>query len=82
MATQLLSIGYPQAIAQNTAYAMPKRRVLLFSDTPAATIIQSTDAAFTASAPLALAANGQAEVAGDFIKCTSGAINVTLKAMS
>lgn len=80
MATQLLSLGYPQLMTQNIIYALPARRCILFTDTAAPTIQQSTDVAFTANAVLTLA-SGQAEVAGGFIRCTTSNITVNLKAV-
>lgn len=82
MPTEVLSIGYPIPIVQNTIYALPARRVLLFSDAAAPTFFQSNTVAFTVSVAVALA-NGQAELAGGFIRCTSAAPgNITLKALS
>lgn len=82
MPTQLLSIGYPIPIIQNAIYALPARRVLMFSDAAAPTFFQSTDVAFTVSVAVALT-NGQAELAGGFLRCTSAAPgNIELKAMS
>lgn len=82
MPTPLLSIGYPIPIVQNTIYALPARRVLLFSDAAGPTFFQSTDVAFTVSVAVVLT-NGQAELAGGFLRCTSAAPgNITLKAMS
>lgn len=78
MATTLLSIGYPQVMVQNQIYALPAARCLLFTDTAAATIEQENDTTFASGVALTLA-SGQAEVAGGFIRCTSGNINVVLK---
>lgn len=57
-------------ILQNVIYALPPRRVLLFSDAATPTFFQSTTEAFTASIAVVLT-NGQAELAGGFIRCTS-----------
>lgn len=82
MPTEVLSIGYPIPIVQNTIYALPSRRVLLMTDAAGPTFFQSNTVAFTASIAVALT-NGQAELAGGFIRCTSAAPgNVTLKALS
>ena len=79
--TTLLSIGYAQPIVQNQIYALPGRRVLLFSQDAAPTFFQSSDVAFTTSVAVTLA-NGQAELAGGFLKCTSGAPGpITLKTL-
>jgi len=72
MPTQLLSIGYPQAITQNTIYALPSKRVLLFTQDAAPTFFQSTDVSFAVSVAVTLV-NGQAELAGGFLRCTSAA---------
>lgn len=82
MAQEVLSIGYPIAIVQNTIYALPSRRVLMFSDATGPTFFQSNTVAFTASVAVTLA-NGQAELAGGFLRCTSATPgNITLKAMA
>lgn len=78
MPTELLSIGPPTAMVQNQIYALPASRVLLFTDAAAPTIQQSNTVAFTANVAVALT-NGQMELAGGFIRCTSGNITVTLK---
>ena len=76
--TTLLSVGYVQPMVQNQVYALPARHCKLFTDTAAATLVQSDTLAFTVSVTLTLT-DGQADVAGGFIKCTSGAINISLK---
>jgi len=81
MPQQLLSIGYPIAIVQNTIYALPARRVLMFCDGVAPTFQQSSDVAFTANVAVTLTA-GQAELAGGFLRCTSATPgNIILKAV-
>ena len=83
MATELLSIGYVIPLTQNVVFALPSRRVLMFSDasvTP--TFQQSSLQAFTTSTTITLA-NGQAELAGGFIRVTTTTPgNIILKAMS
>lgn len=80
MPTELLLIGHPIAIVQNTIYALPARRVLIFSDAATPTFFQSNTSAFTASIAVTLV-DGQAELAGGFIRCTSATPgNITLKA--
>jgi hypothetical protein len=76
--TQLLSLGYVQAITQNVIYALPARQCQLFTDGTSPTIVQSTDVGFTANVAVVLT-NGQMELTGGFIKCTSGDIRVFLK---
>lgn len=76
-----ISIGYPQPIVQNTVYALPARRVLLFSDASAPTFVMANDFAFATSVPVVLT-NGQAEIAAAFIKCTSASPgNIVVKAV-
>jgi len=75
----LLSLGYEQTLTQNVIFALPGVRCLLFTDAVAPTIQQSTDFGFAASITVALT-NGQAELAGGFIRCTSATIDVLLKA--
>jgi hypothetical protein len=64
-----IPIGTTFQMVQNTIYALPASRVLLFC-TGAPTLQQSTEVTFTASAAVTLAAN-QAELAGAFLRCTS-----------
>lgn len=79
MPTELLTIGPIHVLTQNTVYALPATRCLLFTDGVAPTIQQSADVAFTANVALTLT-SGQAEVAGGFIRCTNLATcNVYLK---
>lgn len=70
--TQQLSIGYAQPITQNTVFALPARRVLMMSQDAAPTFLQSNDVSFAVSVAVVLS-NGQAELAGGFLKCTSAA---------
>lgn len=82
MPTEVLSIGYPIPIVQNTIYALPARRVQMFSDAAGPTFFQSNTVAFTVSVAVTLV-NGSAELAGGFIRCTSASPgNITLKALS
>jgi hypothetical protein len=82
MATQLLSTGNPQTITQNTIFALPARRVLMFSQDAAPTFFQSNDVSFATSVAVTLT-NGQAELAGGFLRCTSASPGpITLKALS
>lgn len=78
MPTSYIQMNIPFVMVQNTIYALPARRALLFTDATTPTIQQSADVGFTANAALTLA-SGQAEVAGGFIRCTTGNINVVLK---
>ena len=78
---EAIQIGPITPITQNTVYSLPARRVLMFCDVAAPTFFQSNTAVFTSSVAVTLA-NGQAELAGGFLKCTSATpVNVTLKAV-
>ncbi len=79
MPTELLVCGQPITITQNTVYACPAVRALLFCQTAAATFVQSNEVGMGTTAPLALSAAGQAEVNGGFIKCTSGNVIIMLR---
>lgn len=80
MPTELLTIGPITSITQNVIYALPARSVIMFSDATGPTFFQSNTAAFTASIAVTLV-NGQATLAGGFIRCTSATPgNITLKA--
>lgn len=65
-----LPIGRPFPVVQNTVYALPGTLVTMFSDAAAPTYFQSTTEAFTVSVAVVLT-NGQAELAGAFLRCTS-----------
>lgn len=79
MAAATLRVGFPQAIVQNTVYALPPRRVMLYTDATGPTFVQSTTEAFTASSAVTLT-NNQAELCGGFLKCTSATPgNIILK---
>lgn len=80
MATQLLSIGYAQALTQNTVYALPARRCLLSCDTAAPGLEQSNDVAFGTLKAITLDANNQAEVGHGFLRSTAvGGATVNLR---
>ena len=75
--TTVLTPGFQLSMVQNTIYALPARRALFFHD-GSQTFEQSTDVAFTAAKALTLS-SGQAEVAGGFMRTTTGAATVWLK---
>ena len=76
---ELLSIGYPQTLTQNTIYALPGRRTLLFSDGAGAAFDVATEESMAIHiGPLTLA-DGMHDLSGAFIRCTSGNVRVTLK---
>jgi len=76
--TPMIDVGFPTVMTQNTVFALPSSRCILFTTDTAATVQQSNDPAFAANVPVAFT-NGQQEVAGPFIRCTSGNITVTVK---
>lgn len=78
MATTLLSVGYAQTMPQNQVHALPASRCLLFTSTAGAAFQQSNDVAFGDNTAVVLT-NGQAELAGGFLRSTAGAAVVTLK---
>lgn len=69
MPTEQIPCGAIFSMTQNVVYALPTVRCLLFT-TGAPTLQQAADLAFTAPVAVALT-NGQAELAGGFLKCTS-----------
>lgn len=78
MPTEVIPMGVPFSMVQNTIYALPAVKCTLFT-TGAPTLQQSTDVGFTANVAVALT-NGQMEVAGGFIRCTTaGPQLITLK---
>jgi len=82
MPTQLLSIGYPQSMLQNVAYAVPARRVFISTSTAAAAIQGSNDPTFGDNQAITLT-NGEAEIAFSFIRATNaGPTVVSLRAMA
>jgi hypothetical protein len=78
MPTTTLATGYQITMTQNTVYALPGRKVTLFCDAAAPTFEQSTDLAFTLAKAVTLT-NGQAILAGGFVRCTSGNVTVWLR---
>ena len=78
MPTTSLQLGQVEAMTQSTIYALPPRRALLFTTDTTATFQQSNTVGFGANVPLVFT-NGQTEVAGGWIRCTSGAVSVLMK---
>ena len=79
MPTTVISAGPPFEMTQNVVYALPASRCFLFCDVAAATFEQSGSVDMTPAVGLTLDANEQAEVAGGFIRCTSGNVTVVVK---
>jgi len=75
---ELLSIGGPHTLVQNTIYALPARRCLLFVDTAGAALEQSNTDVMTADVNITLV-DGQKEVAGGFIRSTAANCIITLR---
>ena len=74
----MISLGPVFSMVQNTVYALPASRCLLFT-TGAPTLQVANDVAMTAPVAVVLTA-GQAELSGQFLRCTSaGPQLVTLK---
>jgi len=79
MPTNTLATGQIHSLVQNTVYALPPVRCMLFTDATTPTLQQSLTAAFTANVAVTLTA-GQSECNGGFIRLTTaGPINVILK---
>jgi hypothetical protein len=70
-----LTIGNLLELTQNVVYAMPARRVLLFSNVA---LQVDNDDAFGSSA--SISANASVEVAAAFVRCTTGTALVRVTA--
>lgn len=81
MATEVLSIGFPVTMNQNQIYALPARRVSLFSQS-GGTLEQSNTVGFSVLKAVTLDANNEVELAGAFLRCTSATIIIALRALS
>lgn len=79
MPTTTLSCGPVQAMVQNQIYALPPTRALMYCEVAAATFELSNVVTMVPATALTPDANEQIEVAGGFIRCTSGNVNVVLK---
>lgn len=82
MATEVLSMGYPLTMTQNTIYALPSVPVRLFTETTAAVIKLSNIAAMTTTTTITLTTGISDVLPAGFIQCTSGTINVKLVKMA
>lgn len=78
MPTELLPLGAPVNLVQNTIYALPAVKATLTTDTATPTIQLSNTVSFTANLAVTLT-GGAATVSGGFIRSTAGAALVTLK---
>lgn len=75
MSTELLTIGPPHAIAQTTVYAMPARSCYLL----ATTAVELSVDASTGFALVAASTTGIV-TAAQFVRCTTGASILSVKA--
>lgn len=73
---ETLTIGPVHNLAQNTVYALPARAVYVMSTTA---LQISNDSAFGSSQ--AVAANTPTVAVGAYVRCTTAATDVYLKAM-
>lgn len=78
MATPSISMGVLTTLVQNTIYALPPRVVKIYTSATTPTIQQSSDLAFATNTAVTLT-DGTAEIAGAFIRCTTGNIAVIIK---
>lgn len=78
MATPSIMVGVLTTIVQNTIYALPPRVVKLYTSATTPTIQQSSDVAFATSTAVTLT-DGTAEIAGAFLRCTTGNIAIIIK---
>ncbi len=77
MPIPILSPGLVVSITQNVVYALPPMKCTLYV-TGAPTLLQSNTSDMSATTAVTLV-EGQYTVAGGFIKCTSGNIDIRLK---
>jgi hypothetical protein len=76
MPTQLLSVGYTQAILQNIVYALPSGRVVRVQADAAVEV--SNLVAFSPNDALTNADTVGAETSARFLRCTTGNTSVTV----
>ena len=79
--TELLTIGPTHTLLQNVVYAMPARQTLGHTGVPGATLTADDEITFTNPQTITIGADGSWSTRAPFIKCTSGVITVTLKAV-
>lgn len=78
MPISTISPGPVTPMLQNVIYALPACRTRIFTSDAAPTIEQSNDSAFSDNVQVILI-DGMNDLAGGFIRCTSGNIEVSLK---
>jgi len=78
MATELLPVGPPTALVQNTIYALPAVKCTLYTDATTPTIQQSNAVGFSSTTAVTLS-GGASTVSGGFLKTTSTSVTITLK---
>ena len=76
MPTEILSAGPLYTVTQNQIYALPPKRVMIFSSLAAQV---SNDIAFGASQ--AVTANTPLETSAAYFRCTAGASLVTVRSV-
>lgn len=70
-----LNTGPVSTLVQNTIYALPSRRCLLFCTSATPTLQQSNSPTFADTPATITLVGGQAEVSGSFIRATSAGPN-------
>lgn len=78
MPQELLSIGYPIAVAQTTGYSLPAVKVTAFSTTTTGWTV-ANDPAFAGEVTVVPDASGNFTLSGGFIRNTTAATVITLK---
>lgn len=76
MPTEALTIGPVHSLVQNQIYALPARRVLLYSDT----VVEVSNTIGTTGFTTVAASTTGVQTSAAFIRCTSGVALVTVKA--
>lgn len=77
--TFALQLGLPTAVVQTNAYALPERRCIL-SMTDTTQVITMSNVVDMSNPVVLSFTNGQVEVNGGFIACTTGTPTVLVKA--
>lgn len=75
---EALSIGVLSSLTQNTIYALPAVKVRLFCSDAAPTFQQSNSPTFATNVAVTLT-DGMADLAGGFLRCTTGNVTVMLR---
>lgn len=78
MPMELISIGPPLTLIQNTIYALPATRVFLHADTTTGFQVSNVSD-FATFLPLSLSTAGHVEVSAGFIRNTIADVIINLK---